>query len=194
MDTSDSQRLDVTENAVPNAPAPGDPPPPPLDSESSHNGIPSNVDVDATAAGSDSDDGSAEGRRESPRSNENTRADGQGTTAGGNDGNLVAGENTSLDEPPPDGNRNESSSDEEEQPYWAKFEEDKSVPTEEELKLIEEQDDEINALHRKYREEYDRTQITALIHVQMITGKKLLLNHLTTLNICQQRQGAYHGP
>ena len=45
----------------------------------------------------------------------------------------------------------EDSADEEEQPYWASFVSDRSVPGEEELKLIEQENAEISALDRKYR-------------------------------------------
>ena len=46
--------------------------------------------------------------------------------------------------------RDERHVEEEEQPVWASFEEDESVPTEEELKKIEQQPVELDALNRKY--------------------------------------------
>ncbi len=56
--------------------------------------------------------------------------------------------------PPPaesdDPNRTSGPDEEEEQPYWASFEEDKSVPSEEELKKIERQPAEPDAHDRKY--------------------------------------------
>lgn len=64
-----------------------------------------------------------------------------------------------LDAPPPespppvepdDANRTSRPEEEEEQPYWASFEEDKSIPSEEELKRIERQPTGPDALDRKY--------------------------------------------
>ena len=46
--------------------------------------------------------------------------------------------------------RDERHVEEEEQPFWASFEEDKSVPGEEELKKIEQQPVELDALDRKF--------------------------------------------
>lgn len=51
---------------------------------------------------------------------------------------------------PGENGESDSSSEEEEHPYWADFEEDQSVPNDDELKQIEQQPSEPNALSRKY--------------------------------------------
>lgn len=78
--------------------------------------------------------------------------------------------------PPPveadDANRASGPDEEEEQPYWASFEEDKSIPSEEELKKIERQPATPDALDRKYYRSHHREMLlTALVPHQTTTGK-----------------------
>lgn len=51
---------------------------------------------------------------------------------------------------PDDANQTSGPEEEEEQPYWASFEEDTSIPSEEELKIIERQPPEPDAFDCKY--------------------------------------------
>ena len=95
---------------------------------------------------------------------------------------------------PSEANRNRERDDEEEQPYWASFEEDKSVPSEEELKIIEQQPVELDALNRKYHRSIPNSTFTrALILRQTITGRSWHLNRLTTPNMYLQQQAASRG-
>ena len=115
-------------------------------------------------------------------------------TEGNDQANPAADQIATPDANPPEANHTESSSEEEEQPYWAKFEEDKSTPTEQELKVIEQQTDEISALDRKYFSSNYQKSNTVLIHVQMIIGRNLRLSHLAILNICLRQRGVSRGP
>lgn len=86
-----------------------------------------------------------------------------------------------LDAPPPespppvepdDADRTSRPEEEEEQPYWASFEEDKSIPSEEELKKIERQPTGPDALDRKYYRSLPMGRLlTAFILHQTTTGK-----------------------
>lgn len=167
-----------------------DPPPPPSNSELLQSHTPTTLPANSgapVAVATEPGDVHAGSQQDIAEQERDTLPNEQTAMDGSAPGNPGSGEISTNDAPPLDGNRSDSSSDDEEQPYWAKFEEDKSAPTEEELKSIEEQNNEVNALDRKYHGELKHKPITALIHVQMTTGRSLLMNHLTTLNTCLLR-------
>lgn len=81
-----------------------------------------------------------------------------------------------TESPPPvepeDASRTSRPDEEEEQPYWASFEEDKSIPSEDELKKIERQPTGPDAFDRKYcRSLPIKALLTALLLHQTTTGK-----------------------
>lgn len=95
---------------------------------------------------------------------------------------------------PDDANGTSRPDEEEEQPYWASFEEDKSIPSEEEFRKIERQPTGPNALDRKfYRSLHVERVLTAFILHQTTTGKSWHLSRLTTPSTSLQQQGASHG-
>ncbi|KAL8826599.1 MAG: hypothetical protein Q9191_003705 [Dirinaria sp. TL-2023a] len=131
--------------------------PPPLLSESDAllSGADSNPPAHlagAAAVNGSQADTSIESHQSSANTNEGAQPGEQVAIEGNDHTNRAADENPTLIPSPPEANHNESSSEEEEQPYWAKFEEDKSAPTEEELKMIEQQPHEISALDHEHWE------------------------------------------
>ena len=173
------------------------PPPPLLESDVLLSGAENNPPAQpatAVALNGSSADTSVGDHQGDPQPNTGTQQNDQVAIEGNNQPNPAADEIATPDANPPEANHTESSSEEEEQPYWAKFEEDKSTPTEQEWKVIEQQTDEISALDRKYISSKYQKSNTVLIHVQMTIGRNLRLNHLTILNMCLHQQGASRGP
>lgn len=157
-DPPDSQSIDDARDTNNDALIDSSHPPPILsESDALLSGADSNMPAhpaSATEFDSNPPDTTVESQQSRADPNEGAQPAEQVAMEGNDQANPPADENATPGDipPPPEPNHNESSSEEEEQPYWAKFEEDKSAPTEEELKMIEQQSDEISALDHEHWE------------------------------------------
>lgn len=153
-----------------------------------------------TASGNDTERMQMANQEDNSPATMSATTDGQGTSTVQQPSNPdgVTDDTPLTDNPRPlehtETNQNSSLDEEEEQPYWASFEEDKSSPSEEELKRIEQLPSERDALDRKYLSCLpSKASQRLLILCQTITGRNWRLKCLTTPSMYLRQQGAFRG-